>query len=63
MYTLEKNNTSPFCILCTLMPQIIPLLTFMPIHTWYEDLPLLGGGVGGMSKWEVILFLLCWVLM
>ena len=26
MYTLEKINTLPFCILYTLMPQITPLL-------------------------------------
>ena len=36
MYTLDKNNTSPLGILCTLMPQIIPLLTLMLDHTWYE---------------------------
>ena len=37
MYTLEKNNASPLCILCTLMPQIIPLLTLTLVHTWYEE--------------------------
>ena len=31
------NNTSPLCILCTLMPQIIPLLTFTLVCTWYEE--------------------------
>ena len=31
MYILDKNNTSLLCILCTLMPQIIPL------HTLYEE--------------------------
>ena len=34
MYTLEKNNTSPFCILCMLMPQIIALLTLTHIKTY-----------------------------
>ena len=37
MYTLEKNSTSPLCILCTLMSQIIPLLALMLGHTWYEE--------------------------
>ena len=37
MYVLEGNNTSPLCILCTLMPQIIPLLTLMLVHTWYKE--------------------------
>ena len=37
MYTLEKSNTSPLCILCMLMPQIIPLLTLMLVHMWYEE--------------------------
>ena len=37
MYTLDKNNTSPSSILYTLMPQIIPLLTLMLVHTWYEQ--------------------------
>ena len=37
MYKLEKNNTSPLCILRTLMPQIIPLLTVMLVRTWYEE--------------------------
>ena len=33
MYTLENNNTSPLCILCMLMPQIIPLRTRISVHT------------------------------
>ena len=38
MYALEKKSiTSPLHILCTLMPQIIPLLTLMLVHTWYEE--------------------------
>ena len=36
MYTLDKNNTSLLCILCTLMPQIIPLRTPMLVHMLYE---------------------------
>ena len=37
MCTLEKNNIPPLCIICTLMPQTIPLLTFMLVHMWYEE--------------------------
>ena len=37
MSTLEKINTSILCILCTLIPQIIPLLTLTFAHMWYED--------------------------
>ena len=37
MFTLEKTNTSPLCILCPLMPQIIPLRTLKLVHTWYEE--------------------------
>ena len=37
MYTLEKNNIYPLCILCMLMSRIIPLLTLTLIHTWYEE--------------------------
>ena len=36
MYTLEKNNTSPLCILYTLMPQRLPFLTLTLVCTWYE---------------------------
>ena len=32
MYTLDKNNTSPLCILCMQMPQITPLLTLQFVH-------------------------------
>ena len=49
MYTLEKNNTSPLCVLYTLMPHIIPLLTLMLVCTWYE-----GPSLGAMKlilKW------------
>ena len=38
MYTLEKNNTSPSSILCTIMPQTITLMTVMLICTWYDGL-------------------------
>ena len=37
MYTLEKNKTSPLSILCTLIPQTIPLLTLTFICTRYEE--------------------------
>ena len=37
MYTLEKNSTSSLHILCTLMPQRIPLLTLTLICMWYEE--------------------------
>ena len=37
MYTLEKNNTSPLCILCMLMSQIIPLFTLTLVCTWHEE--------------------------
>ena len=42
MYTLEKENTSMLCILYTLMPQIIPLLTLTLVHVWYEKPTPLG---------------------
>ena len=32
MYTVEKKNTSPLCLL---MPQIIPLLTLTLVCRWY----------------------------
>jgi hypothetical protein len=38
MYTLKKNNTSPLCMLYTLMPQIMPLSTLMLVCTWYSSL-------------------------
>ena len=40
MYTLEgggKGNTSLLCILCTLIPQIIPLLTLTLVRMLYEE--------------------------
>jgi hypothetical protein len=37
MYTLEKKKTFPLCILFTLMPQVIPLLTLMFVHTRCEE--------------------------
>ena len=37
MYTIKKNNTSPLCILCMLMPQIIrSLLTHTLVCTWHK---------------------------
>ena len=37
MYALEKNIISPLCVLYRLIPQIIPLLAPMLVHTWYEE--------------------------
>ena len=37
MYILENNDTSPLCILCTLMPRIIPLPTLTLVRMWYEE--------------------------
>jgi hypothetical protein len=37
MYTQQINNISPLCILCVLMPQIIPFLTLTIIHARYEE--------------------------
>jgi hypothetical protein len=37
MYTLEKIITSLLCILYMLMPRIMPLLTPMLVHMWYEE--------------------------
>ena len=47
-----ENNISPLCILCMLIPQIIPLLTFTLAPTWYEEsLPPIGGKEGwGMTQ-------------
>ena len=46
MYILERNNTSPLCVLCTLMPQIISLLTLPLLHMWYgESTPWAGSNV------------------
>ena len=33
----KKTNTSSLCILCTLMPQTIPLIRLMLVHTWHEE--------------------------
>jgi hypothetical protein len=30
-------NTSPLCIVCTPMPQNLPLFTFMLVRMWYEE--------------------------
>ena len=35
MNTLEKNITYTVCILCMLMPQIIPLYTLILLHIWH----------------------------
>ena len=42
IYTLKekrkrKRKSSPLCILCTLMPQIKPLLALKLVHMWYEE--------------------------
>ena len=37
MCTLEKYNISPLCMLSTLMPQILPLLTLMLVCRWCEE--------------------------
>ena len=37
LYTQGKNNASPLCILCGLMPQIIPLLKFPLVCMWNEE--------------------------
>ena len=37
MYTIEKSNTFPLCIICTLMPQIIPFFTLTLVHKWYYE--------------------------
>jgi hypothetical protein len=34
--TLEENDTYALLIICTLMPQITPLLTLMLVYTWGE---------------------------
>ena len=34
---ITENNTSPLCTLCTLVSQIISLLTLMLVCTWYEE--------------------------
>ena len=36
---LEKNNASPLCVLCKLMPQFTPLLTLTLVHMWYKNSP------------------------
>jgi hypothetical protein len=35
--TPKEINATPLCILCTLMSQIIPLLTLTFVRTWYEE--------------------------
>ena len=37
MYRLEENDTPPLCIICTLVPQITPLLTLTLVRMWYEE--------------------------
>jgi hypothetical protein len=44
MYTLEKNDASPLCILFTLTPHKLPLPTLTLIYTWYEkSIPMVKG--------------------
>ena len=57
MYTLEKINTSPLCILDTLMPQIVPLLTLTLLHTWYEESTPWASSC--QPSWRLKLYLLC----
>ena len=45
MYTLEKNNASPLCVLCTILPQIKPLITLRLVRTWYEESTPWGCGI------------------
>ena len=40
MHTIKKNNASPLCMLCTLIPQILPLLTLTSVHTKPKDINL-----------------------
>jgi hypothetical protein len=44
MQTLKINNTSRTCILCMLMPQMIPLLILMLLDMFYEESPPQGNG-------------------
>ena len=48
MYTLEKNKTSPLCILFMLVPQVIPLLTLMLVCMWYKSFTLWTAKGGGL---------------
>ena len=50
IYTYYKKiSTSCLCILCTLMPPIIPLRTFTLVRTWYEESTPLGLAVDEMG--------------
>lgn len=43
MLTIERYNTSTLCILCMLVPQILPI-TLILLHTYYEkSTPQIGG--------------------
>ena len=37
MYKRGENNTALLCMLCMLMPQILPLMILTSVHTWYEE--------------------------
>ena len=39
MYTLEKNNTTPLCLLCMLMPEMIPFLNLTLVIHGMKDPP------------------------
>ena len=54
MYTLEESDTSPLCIPCTLVPQIIPLSKLMFVRMWY----------GKSNPWRIMIewFLLTYSL-
>jgi hypothetical protein len=50
MYTLEKINTSPVRLLCTLMPEIKARLTLMLVRTWYGESTLGVIHIGGIFE-------------
>ena len=56
MYPLKNYNISPFCIPCTLMPQMIPLLTLTVrsrrVH--FPGVPLNASGARLTTPWIVI---------
>jgi hypothetical protein len=57
MYTLHNWNISPLCILCTLMPQITPLLTLTLVHMEYEKSPPPLGDVATTMNYGVASFM------
>jgi hypothetical protein len=57
VYTLEKTNTSPLCILRMLVPQITPLLTLTLVHMEYEKSPPPRGDVATTMNYGVASFM------